>query len=149
TVHATATLDGAITSFVDPGLAASKDVTFALPAPAVLLGPVNAATGVNTATPFSWTGTPMTVYELNIATTTTMGTAKARYVVYTTDGMATIPVVPELPVASNQSFTWQINGYGPKLSVNDAAAMAALSSVSPFEFDGARHSFTNSTDRTF
>lgn len=148
-VFASATLDAATTSFVDPGINAAKDITFALPAPAVQLAPVNAATGVNTMTVFSWTGAPMTVYELNILTTATQGNAQARYLIYTTESMATIPGVPELPLPSNQSFTWQINGYGPKTSINDAATMAGLEGVSPNDFDGERHSFTNSTDRTF
>ena len=149
TVYATASLNGAITQFVDPGLNASKDITFALPAPAVQLAPVDTATGVNTTTAFSWTGTPMTVYELNIASTTTTGTAKARYIVYTTDATATIPMVPEVALPSNQSFTWAVNGYGPKTSVNDAVTMGGLQNVSSVDFTGARHSYTNSTDRTF
>src|SRR5262249_22533948 len=136
TVYATAALNGAVTQFVDPGLNAAKDITFALPAPAVQLAPVDIATGVNTTTPFNWTGTPMTVYELNITSTTTQGSARARYVVYTTDPMTTIPVVPELPVPSNQSFQWEVNGYGPALHVNDAASTTGLETVSSLDFDG-------------
>lgn len=130
---------------------ASKDITFALPAPAVHLAPVDTATSVNTTTAFSWTGTPMTVYGLDIVSTLRIGdpSAEARYIVYTIDTMATIPVVPELMLPRNQSFAWWVSGYSPTASIDDAATMVGLETVSSVDFDGGRHSYTNSTVRTF
>jgi hypothetical protein len=145
-LFATATLDNATTTFVHPALAAATDITFALPAPSVQTAPLNAATGVTATTPFTWSAAPDTVYEVNISTG---GTAKARYQLYTTSPSGTIPVVPELALPLNQSFTWNVNGYGPNATINDAASATGLESVSSADFDGARHWFTNSTDRTF
>jgi hypothetical protein len=145
-LFATATLDNATTTFVHPALTAATDITFALPAPSVQTAPLNAATGVTATTPFTWSAAPDTVYEVNISTG---GTAKARYQLYTTSPSGTIPVVPELALPLNQSFTWNVNGYGPNATINDAASATGLESVSSADFDGARHWFTNSTDRTF
>ncbi|HEX2688547.1 MAG TPA: hypothetical protein VHN14_18090 [Kofleriaceae bacterium] len=135
--------------FVHPALAAPTDITFALPAPSVQNAPLNAATGVTATTPFTWSAAPDTVYEVTIATTTTTGTAKARYQLYTTSPTRAILVVPELALPLNQSFTWNVNGYGPNASINDAASATGLESVFTNDFDGTRHWFTNSTDRTF
>ena len=146
---ATSTLDGATTQFVHPSINAATSVAFALPAPAVQTAPVNAATGVTTTTPFTWSPTPMTVYELNIGSTTVQGSAKARFQVFTTTPMATIPQVPELVLPSNQSFTWFVNGYGPNVSIDDAASATGLLTVSATDYTNTVvHSFTNSTDRT-
>jgi hypothetical protein len=148
-LFATATLDGATTSFVHPGLAAATTITFDLPSPSLLMAPLNAAVNVTATTPFMWSAAATTVYEVTLATTATMGTARARYQLYTTSTTGTIPVVPELALPSNQSFTWNVNGYGPNSNINDAASEAGLESVSSVDFDGARHWRTNSTDRTF
>lgn len=148
-LFATATLDNATTTFVHPALAAATDITFALPAPSLQTAPLNAATGVTATTPFTWSAAPDTVYEVNIATTTTTGTARARYQLYTTSPSGTIPAVPELALPLNQSFTWNVNGYGPNATINDAASATGLEPVFAADFDGARHWFTNSTDRTF
>jgi len=148
-LFATATLDNATTQFVHPALAVATDITFALPAPSLQTAPLNAATGVVAATPFTWSAAPNTVYEVTTASTATMGTAKARYQLYTTSASGAIPVVPELALPLNQSFTWNINGYGPNASINDAASTTGLELVSVADFDGNRHWFTNSTDRTF
>jgi hypothetical protein len=148
-LFATATLDGATTTFVHPGLAAATTVSFDLPSPSLLMAPLNAAVNVTAATPFMWSAAASTVYEVTLVATATMGTAKARYQLYTTSTTGTIPVVPELALPSNQSFTWNVNGYGPNTNINDAASQAGLESVSSVDFDGARHWTTNSTDRTF
>jgi hypothetical protein len=148
-LSATATLDGATTRFVHPGLAAPTAVGFDLRSPSLLMAPLNAAVNVTATTPFMWSAAPTTVYEVTLATTTTMGTAKARYQLYTTSATGTIPVVPELALPSNQSFTWNVNGYGPNANINDAASEAGLEQVSAVDFDGALHWTTNSTDRTF
>jgi hypothetical protein len=148
-LSATATLDNAATTFVHPALAAATDVTFALPAPAVQTAPLNAATGVTVATPFTWDAPQNTIYQVNISSTSTTGTALAAYQLITTGPMAKIPVVPELALPLNQSFTWNVNGYGPSASIDDAASAAGLQTVSDADFTGQRHWFTNSTDRTF
>ncbi|HEY6172987.1 MAG TPA: hypothetical protein VIX73_01035 [Kofleriaceae bacterium] len=148
-LFATATLDNATTSFVHPALTGATDVNFALPAPAVQSAPLNAATGVTGATPFTWNAPPNTVHQVTITTTSTTGTALASYTLFTTTTTGKIPVVPELTLPLNQSFTWNVNGYGPTASIDDAASAAGLQSVSSADFSGQRHWFTNSTDRTF
>jgi hypothetical protein len=148
-MFATATLNNATISFVHPALAAATDITFALPAPSTQNAPLDQAVGVTATTQFTWTPAQNTVYEVTFATTTTQGSAKARYQLYTTSSNVKPPVVPELALPSNQSFTWAVNGYGPNTSINDAASATGLESVSSADFDGARHWFTNSTDRAF
>lgn len=148
-VFATTTLNGATTSFVHPALAAATDITFALPAPSTQSAPLDQAVGVTAMTPFTWTAAQNTVYEVIFSTTTVQGSGKARYQLYTTSSDVKLPVVPEVALPSNQSFTWAVNGYGPNASVNDAASPTGLESVSSADFDGARHWFTNSTDRAF
>ena len=148
-LSATATLDNATTSFVHPALAAATDVNFALPAPAVQTAPLNAATGVTGATPFTWDAPQNTIHQVNITTTNATGSALAVFQLFTTGTMGKIPVVPELGLPLNQSFTWNVNGYGPSASIDDAASAAGLQSVSDADFTGQRHWFTNSTDRTF
>lgn len=148
-MFATATLNGATTSFVYPALAAATDVTFALPAPSLQNAPLDQAVGITATTSFTWAPAQSTVYEVIFATTTTQGAAKARYQLYTTSSTAALPVVPELTLPSNQSFTWAVNGYGPTASINDAASATGLEGVAQADFDGPRHWFTNSTDRAF
>ena len=148
-LFATATLDNATTQFVHPALAAAADVTFALPAPSVQSAPLNAATGVTVATPFTWSPAPNTVYQVTLSTTTATGTAKAQYSVFTTSTTATIPMVPELTLPLNQSFTWNVNGFGPNASINDAASATGPQFASSADFTGTVHWFTNSTDRSF
>lgn len=148
-MFATATLNGATTSFVHPALAAATDVTFALPAPSTQNAPLDQAVGVTATTPFTWTAAQSTVYEVIFATTTTQGSAKARFQLYTTSNNVKVPVVPELALPSNQSFSWSVNGYGPTAGVNDAASANGLEFVSSADFEGPRHWFTNSTDRAF
>ena len=58
-------------------------------------------------------------------------------------------MVPELALPLNQSFTWNVNGYGPTATMDDAASPAGLQSVVQADFTGQPHWFTNSTDRTF
>ena len=148
-MSATATLNGATTSFVHPALAAATDITFALPAPSTQTAPLDQAVGVTATTPFTWTAAPNTVYEVIFFTTTTQGSGKARYQLYTTSNNVKIPVVPELMLPNNQSFTWAVNGYGPTAGVNDAASANGLESVAMADFDGPLHWFTNSIDRAF
>lgn|GEM_PF-3423332 len=146
-LFASAALDGATTQFVNPGLAAATDVTFALPAPSAPTAPLNAATNVTSTTPFTWSATDGAVYE--VVMSATGGPAKALFQLYTTSATGKLPVVPELALPLNQAFTWQVNGFGPNASINDAAASAALESVSTADFDGALHWTTTGTSRTF
>ncbi len=146
---ATATLAGATTSFVHPALAATTDVTFALPAPSSLTTPLDQAVGTTATTPFTWTPAQNTVYEVIFATTTTQGSAKARYQLYTTSSNVKLPVVPELALPSNQSFTWSVNGYGPNADINDAASATGLQFSTSAAFDGATHWSTSGSSRAF
>lgn len=148
-LFAIATLDNATTQFVHPALAAATDVTFALPAPSVQTAPVNAATGVTATTPFTWSAAPNTVYQLDVVTTATTGSGKAFYILLTASPTATIPAVPELTLPPNQSFVWNVSGFGPNTSADDAASATGLEFVTPAEFDSNRHWLTTSTERTF
>lgn len=149
TLFATAMLDGVTTSFVHPALAAATDITFALPAPSTQMAPLDAAVGVTATTPFTWSPAQSTVYEVVFEHTPAMGAGKASYHLYTTSSTATLPVVPELALPSNQSFFWTVNGYGPNASIDDAASATGLESASFVDFAGARHWATSSTLRTF
>jgi len=147
-LFATATLDNATTQFVHPALAAPTDVTFMLPPPSVQTAPVNAATGVTASTQFTWSAVPQTVYQLDVVTTGP-GAGKAFYILLTTSTTATIPAVPELALPLNQSFVWNVGGFGPNASIDDAASAAGLEFVAPDDFDGDPHWFTTSTQRVF
>jgi len=144
---ASAVLNGASSSFAYPALAAATDVTFALLAPAIQAAPLDRAIGITTATPFSWSATPNTIYQLTLSTTATTGTQKAIYQLYTAATSATLPEIPELPLPLNQSFTWQVSGYGPSTTVDGAASAAGFSGASSIDFTGTPHWFTVSTAR--
>jgi hypothetical protein len=142
--------NGASSTFVHPALSAATDVTFAMLAPAVQASPVDTATGVRTTTALSWSATPMTIHQINVVSTTTTGTAKAKYVIHTTAATVTIPAISELALPNNQSFNWFVQGFAPYASIDDAASTAGIAlSASANEFVGTRHSATISAIRSF
>ena len=144
---ASAILNGASTSFAYPALAEATDVTFALRAPQVQTAPLDRAVGVNATTPFSWSTTPNTIYQLTLRSTTTTGTQNAIYQQYTAATSATLPEIPELPLPLNQSFAWQVSGRGPSATVDDAASATEFTGASSIDFTGTPHWFTVSTSR--
>lgn len=108
-------------------------VNFTVPAPVTLTAPASAATGVTANTPFSWTG-PDLVQEVLISTT---GSTKAKFRIYTMAKQITIPVVPEVPIPSGQSFTWGVSSFAPTSSINDAAAANELRHAVGAAYSGA------------
>lgn len=141
-LFASTSLDGGTSTFVQP-LTATVAVNFAMPAAAVLNLPVDAATGVTTATHFTWTSAPSTINEVNITTST------AAYKIFTTASDVTIPTVPELAMPANQPFSWRVVAYGPNASMDEAAASNELEPVSSVDYQGPAHAQTFSATRTF
>ena len=125
-LFASTSLNGGTSTFVQP-LTATVAVNFPMPAAAVLALPADAATGVTTATHFTWTSAASTINELDISTGTP---TKAAYKIFTTSSDVTIPVVPELALPANQTFSWQVVAYGPNATIDEAAAANELESVS-------------------
>lgn len=138
--------DGSGTSsFVQP-LTASVAVNFTMPAAAVLDAPADTATGVTTSTHFTWTSAASTINEVNL---TTSDPIRAAFKIFTTASDVTIPVVPELTLPSNQSFSWRVVAYGPNANINEAAASSELESVTSADYQGSAHAQTFTGFRTF
>jgi hypothetical protein len=119
------------------------------PPPSEPVAPLNAATGVTAATAFSWSAVPDTIYEVAFVTTTTTGSGKAFYALFTTATTATIPVVPELALPLNQSFAWRVSGFGPNASADDGVSATNVQFVTPDELDCDPHWLTSGTQRAF
>jgi hypothetical protein len=138
------------TYYVRPELAATTDVSFALPPPATLSTPAAAATGVSATTDFTFTAPANTVYAVNM---TTAGTTKVSYTVYTTSTTARIPVVTEVALPAAQSFKWSVNGHGPHATVDDIATMigpeVGTDGISAPDLTGPAYTYTTSAKRTF
>jgi hypothetical protein len=143
-LFATTTSGGATVGFVHPALAATTNVSFDLPAPAVQIAPFDGAASITTSSPFEILAPAGVIHTVNIS-----ASGKAIYQVITTSTTFTIPSVPEVPLPGAQSFSWSVNGFGPATSVDDAASAAGLESVSTADFVGPRHFFTSSPSRAF
>jgi hypothetical protein len=50
-----------------------------------------------------------------------------------------IPAVPELTLPPNQSFVWNVSGFGPNTSADDAISATGLEFVAPTDFDNNQH----------
>jgi len=147
-IHASTSAGGATTSYVHP-LSAAADVSINLPAPAVQVAPIHAATNVDHSTAFTFTAPAGVVSAVRIISTSTSGTGQAAYFIYTTSDSVTIPDVSEVPLPPNQSMSWSVEGYGPYASVNDVAGVDPMETVSSTDFTGPKHFFTSSTTRDF
>lgn len=145
-LYAVASQTDATSEYVIPGLAADTDVTFAMPAAAVLSSPADGATGVDTTTPFALTAPDQAVSLVQISTG---GTTRVSYQIFTTGSQLTIPDLAEVPVPPNQSFSVRILGYGPLSSVDDVATDAGAPGMSTAEFTGTPHFHTTSLTTTF
>lgn len=105
-----------------PGLAANAGgVSLTLPAGPELSLPVNAATGVNTSTNFTWTP-----FSGGVHLVIMQAAGKPTYLILTTGTNATIPDLTSLglglPTATN--YSWQVFGFAP-FANTDAAAGAS------------------------
>ena len=137
-----ADLGNATSSFVYP-VSAATDVSFAMPLPASITAPADAALGVSSTTALTWDAPAEMIHRAILRGT------NVRYVVYTAKTETTIPTIPELPLPANMTFTWAITGYGPHASIDEAAATDELESVSSSDFAGPPHATTSSLSRTF
>ena len=96
-----------------------SSVTLPVNPPLIQAVPVDAATGVTVATPFSWSAEPSpAVYQIYFSPTSIGPPA---YVVYTT---ATTTTIPDLSLAglglpSAQGYLWQVISSGPYPSLDD------------------------------
>jgi len=145
TLVASTSLNGGTSTFVQP-LAATVAVDFAMPAAVVLALPADAMPGVTASTHFTWTSAASTINEVDISTG---APTRAAYKIFTTSSDATIPVVPELALPANQAFSWQVVGYGPNATIDEAAAANELESVSSADYSGLAHAQTFSSSRSF
>jgi hypothetical protein len=119
-------------------------VTYALPVPAGITGPVNNSTNVTNSTMFEFTTTPDQIYEVYFDNST------ARFKVFTTTGSVTIPNIPEMSLPTGgASYTWTVTGYGPHATMDQAADAVPLEDVSKTDFDGSVHSLTTNPTRSF
>ncbi len=110
---------------VSPG---ATGVGITIPAAPDLSLPVDAATGVDTTVTFSWT--PMTggIHLLLLASSGNPG-----YYILTSGTSATIPNLKGLGLGlpSSGAYTWEVYGFGPFATADDAAGAAGfLSAIS-------------------
>lgn len=142
TLYASSSMSGVGSSYFVHPLTATATLDFTMPAPALLMMPADAATGVTTQTMFEWTASPGVISQVYMS-----GTGAAFYI-YTTSNSTTIPVVPELALPAATSFSWSITSFAPAASTNDAAGTDALRTAG-YEFTGALHAHSNSVSRSF
>lgn len=98
--------------------ASSTGVAVNLPSPPTLTLPVDAATGVTTTTPFSWTDTTA-VYVVSFSPSG----AGPTYYVFTAATSVTIPDLSSagLPLPTSAGYSWSVIGFGPNTSVDATA----------------------------
>jgi hypothetical protein len=86
-----------------------------IPAAATLMAPANGATGVTTATDFSWTGVANAVQVVFIK-----APGKPSYYVVTTGGTTKLPDLSALgePLPAATSYLWLVEGLGPLASMD-------------------------------
>lgn len=143
---ATSTANNATTSFVYPALSAPTDVSYTLPAVPALMSPADGAAAVNNTTMFQIAPTPMSISEIFY---NTGGTTKVNYEIVTTASTFTLPVIPEEPLPSGQSFNWAVSAFGPATSVDEAATDSGLIGAFPGDYTGVERYSTSSAGRTF
>ena len=93
-------------------------ITLTIPDPTILSLPVNAATGVTTTTPFSWSPVSSAIYAVTL-----VGPGSQYYIVITGGNSGTIPDLTALGLGlpKSASFAWQVQSYGPFSSIDAAA----------------------------
>jgi len=102
----------------------ANGVALALPAGPEYTLPVSAATGVTTATTFSWTAMANAVYVVQF----TGPAGKPRYQIVTTGTTATIPNLTSLGLGlpASSSYSWTIRAFAPIGSIDAAASATGL-----------------------
>lgn len=104
--------------------AGATGVAVTVPSPAALSLPVNAATGVDTTTSFSWTPSASSIYLVYFNGPVN----QPDYLIITSETSTKIPNLASLgmglPVST--AYSWVVMGYGPYTSVDAAAGTAGL-----------------------
>src|SRR5262249_15120076 len=96
-------------------------VDIAVPAPATLSSPANAATGVGFGSTLSWTGVSSGVYQV------VPSVGSFIYVIYTTSTQTDLPDLTgiqgmsSLTLPAQASGTWHVNGFAPTPSLDGVA----------------------------
>lgn len=93
-------------------------ITLTIPDPTALSLPVDAATGVTTTTPFSWTPVSSAIYVLAL-----LGPGGTYYLVISGGNSGTIPDLTALGLGlpKSASFSWQVQSHGPFSNIDAAA----------------------------
>lgn len=117
--QATATRGGKSTTSYRAGLLPSEVIALVLPAPPLQQAPVIGATGVSTATPFTWIAFPASIHVVFVVPAS--GPAFAIYLAGTS---TTIPDLSAmgLPLATGATAIWSVWGVGPFADLDDYAA---------------------------
>lgn len=134
--------------FVQP-LTATTTVDFSMPSAAVISGPADGQSGVTASTMFTWDAPDNVISQVTFGPTSTSGTSKNTFVVFTTSKEISLPIIPELQIPPGQSYNWRVVGYGPNTTIDAAVAANELESVSSADYDGPAHAQTFSVTRGF
>ena len=131
-LQAVATRGGKSTGAYRAGLLPSEVIDIALPAPPLLQAPPIGATGVTTATTFSWTAYPGSIHVAFFTPA-----AGATFVVYQAGTTATIPDLASigLPLAAGAAATWSVWGVGPLADLDAYADPARALGLAGLETD--------------
>jgi len=140
-LYAMTSSNGASVEVVHPALAGVTDVSFAMPSPATLTSPV-----IATGAPIEFDAPTGAVYQIKITTT---GAQPYAFNLVTTETTTTMPSIPEVAMPSAQTCTWQVLGYGPVATIDDAATADGMTDVDAKDFAGVRHFASASATRTF
>jgi hypothetical protein len=129
-------------SATDAGVApGTNGIAITLLEPSALSLPVNAATGVTTSTPFTWTPVSGSIYILLLN-----GPAgQPDYLVVTSTTTTTIPDLTDLGLGlpAGQSYTWNVITFGPFTSLDAASGQTG------FILQNADFNQTTSASRSF
>ena len=120
-VTAEASSGGATSLAGKAGIAPGTNaIALIIPDPTALSLPVNAAAGVTTTTPFSWTPRPSAVYVMVIGGAVN----QPSYMVITGGNSGTIPDLTALGLGLPKStlYSWYVTTYGPFTNIDAAAA---------------------------
>lgn len=148
-LYASASVASGGTSYFVQPLTATTTVNFTMPAAAVLTLPPDTQAGVTASTMFGWDAPDDVISQVSFTPTSTSGTSKNTFVIFTTAKQISLPVIPNHAIPAGQSYTWRVTGYGPNTTIDAAVSANELESVSSADYDGPAHASTFSTSRSF
>lgn len=117
--QATATRGGKSTTSYRAGLLPSEVIAIALPAPPLQQTPIIGATGVNTATSFTWLAFPASIHAVFV-----VPASGPTFAIYLAGTSTTVPDLSAigLPLAKGVPATWWVWGVGPFADLDAYAA---------------------------